>query len=113
MSKLNVSAGMTALLNKVDPGHICFCHMVPARIIRVIATETFQSFRVEQLVRTNRDDDNPTGTWRLLSLHSSDIPGMKLSDAMMDAGERQKKLISQLNERLEQRFPTPRRLVRP
>lgn len=104
---------MTALLNKTDDGHICFCHMVPTRILRVTASDTFQSFRVEQLVRTNRDDNDPTGTWKLLSLHSSDTPGMKLQDAMFDAAAKQEKLISQLNERMEAKFPTRKQLVRP
>jgi hypothetical protein len=108
-----VSSEMVKLLNRTDDDHICFCHMVPTRVIRVTASKTFQSFRVEQLVRTNTDNDNPTGTWKLLSLHSSDTPGMKLQDAMLDAAARQNKFISQLNERMEQRFPTSKGLVRP
>lgn len=109
---------MVALLNETDDKYMCFAHFVPTRIIRVTANvkpevDAFKTFRVEQLVRTNRDNDSPTGTWRLLSLHSSDTPGLKLADAMLAAKAAQEKLISQLNERLPQRFPqTPNPLLR-
>jgi len=104
---INIPAPLVELLNKVDPGYVTFAYMVPTRIIRVIADVSFRTFRVEQLVRTNRDNMKPQGTWRTLSTHGSETPGATLGDAMNAAREAQIKLAGKLKAR------QPGRIVRP
>jgi hypothetical protein len=104
---VNLPPSLTELMNKVDDGYVVFAHFVklysagPGRIgwmrfIRVIATTNFQTFRVEQLVRTNTDNFNAQGTWRTLSTHGGQTPGEMLDTAMQAAAAAQARLAAKI-----------------
>ncbi len=95
----NIPPPLIELLNKVDPGFITFAYMLPTRIIRVVASTNFKTFRVEQLVRTNRDNMKPQGTWRTCSTHGGEMAGAALSDAMNAAREAQVRLVGKFKAR--------------
>lgn len=101
---------LVELMNKVDDGYIVFAHFVKPfitgprrlgwmRFIRVIASKNFQTFRVEQLVRTNSDNFKAEGTWRTLSTHGGETPGGMLETAMLAAKAAQDKLVGKLAAR--------------
>lgn len=120
--KARVPPALVALLNKVDPTFIIFSHVVPLRIqtgpkrytamfgscIRVIADVTFRTFRVEQLVMSNKDMNNPHGTWTTLSTHGSETAGVMLDTAMKAAVAAQNKLRSKIEKRV-----AGKRIIRP
>lgn len=86
------------LLNKVEPLQRLLLICVPLRMIRVIATDDgFKTFRVEQLVITNKDPIK--GNWTTLSTHSGLQEGSAYSDACKAAHESQKRLHQKLQQR--------------
>lgn len=105
MAKM-ISPGMVALLNKSAPGFVVYAHMVPTRIIRVSADENFCTFRVEQLVRANKDNMNPLGEWRTLSTHGSPNPGVMLETAMAAGFKAQRDLVNKLKQRAQAANPS-------
>jgi hypothetical protein len=96
---LNIPPPLVDLLNKTEPGWIVFAHMVPTRIFRVAAHETFKTFRVEQFTRTNSDNMNPQGTWFTKSTHGSDVPGQMLKTACDAATKAQNDFIAKMNKK--------------
>jgi hypothetical protein len=100
---VNIPPPLVNLLNKVDAGYIVFAHFVPMRIIRVIASENFKTFRVEQLVLSNADRLNPHGAWTTLSTHGSETAGMMLETAMKAAKEAHDRLRGKLVKKMQQR----------
>ena len=96
---VNIPPALVELVNKVEPGRIVYAHFVPTRIIRVTVDVNFCTFRVEQLIRTNRDNMKPMGSWRTLSTHGSETPGQMLQTAMSAARDAQQELIRKLQSR--------------
>jgi hypothetical protein len=94
-----VSPALEALLNKTDENYIPFAFMVPLRVIRIIADRTFRTFRVEQLIFTNKNPSDPRGSWRTLSTHGSETPGAMLETAMRAAQKAQNDLRGKLVNR--------------
>lgn len=96
------------LLNKVDPPQRAMAFCVPTRVIRVIATDdSFRTFRVEQLVLTNRNPVDPKGNWTTISTHGSATVGASYNDAMNAAMEAQKKMLHQMKQRQKPSLVTP------
>ncbi len=100
---MNIPHALAELLNKTEPGWFVFAHMVPTRIFRIIATENFCSFRVEQFSRTNKDNFNPRGTWRTISAHTDQIPGRMCQTACNAAIKTQNDFISKMQKKMERR----------
>lgn len=91
---------MLDLMHKTEPNHKIMLFMVPARALRVIATDdSFKSFRVEQLVLTSKDPHNPRGSWNTLSTHSGPQPGGAWGVACKAASEAQEKLMHRMQQR--------------
>jgi hypothetical protein len=92
----NPSPDLVELLNRVDTGCRVLTHCVPTRIIRVSMNSQFawstNSFRVEQLVQTNRVPLK--GSWKTLSTHTV------LNVAISAAHKAQLDLIAKLRARL-------------
>lgn len=95
---VNIPPALVALLNKCDDGFVPFAYAVPTRVLRVIATKNFKTFRVEQLVRTNKDNLKPEGTWRTLSTHGSETEAMMLGKAMEALRVAQERLVYKYNK---------------
>jgi hypothetical protein len=96
---MNISPGLASLLNQVDPPFRVFCHMVPLRVVRVTTDENFCTFRVEQLVRTNKSNIDPKGSWRTISTHGSPKPAYMLREAMNAAVKAQHDLRAKIIRR--------------
>jgi hypothetical protein len=91
---------MLDLMHKTDANHKIMLFMVPARALRIVATDdSFMSFRVEQLVITNKDPHNPRGSWNTLSTHSGPQPGAAWNVACQAAAEAQQTLLHKLQQR--------------
>jgi hypothetical protein len=103
MAVSQLPPALITLLNKTDAGYIPYAFMVPTRVIRVIATENFCTFRVEQLIRHNSNNLDPKGTWSTLSTHGSETPGMMLNAAMKAGFEAQNKLRAKLQSRVKKK----------
>lgn len=85
------------LLNKCEPGQRVMLYMVPLRIVRILATdENMKCFRVEQLVITSKDVQNPRGAWQTLSTHGSEVPGQSWAVACEAAVKAQADLKAKL-----------------
>lgn len=94
---INIPQPLIDLLHKVDPGEQIMTFAVPLRIFRVVAVdETYHSFRVQQLVRTNKDAFNPRGTWKTLSLHGGKHPWDSYTSAFAAAHKAQADLKTKL-----------------
>lgn len=96
------------LLHKVDsPKQKIMLFTVPMRMIRVVATdsESFKTFRVEQLLLTSKDVHNPRGSWNTLSTHGSETPGASYQDAVEAALKAQVNLRNKLQQRAQARRP--------
>lgn len=107
MSVKPISPALTALLNKVDPPSRIMFHCVPLRVVRVVAVdEAFKSFRVEQLVMTGRDMNDPKGHWKTLSAHSSPIMGESYQPAAQAAVKAQNDLRYKLTKRVAGNHPS-------
>lgn len=98
---MNIPQALADLLNKTDAGWIVFAHMVPTRIFRITAHESFQTFRVEQFTRTNKDNLNPMGAWHTLSTHGSETPGAMLQTACTAALKAQNDFRVKMQKRVE------------
>jgi hypothetical protein len=96
---VNISPAMVGLLNRVDDGYVPFAFMVPLRVVRVIASINFKTFRVEQFVRTNKDNFEPRGSWHTLSTHGSETPGAMLNTAMQAAAKAQADLRAKVERK--------------
>jgi hypothetical protein len=90
----SVPPGIIALLNKVEPGYVVFAHCIYFRV-RVIASENFKTFRVEQLRLTSKDRLDPKGAWSTVSTHGSETEGVMCAPAMEAMFEVQKRLARQ------------------
>lgn len=100
MSRPVVSAPLYALLNKVDPPAVAVLYCVPTRVIRVTATDqNYRAFRVEQLVITTKDPNNPHGNWATLSSHADRVEGASYPEAVEAAYAAQKRLVQKLQQR--------------
>lgn len=99
------SPELSALLCKVEPGQQIIAHMVPTRIIRVIAIDSACcTFRVQQLVEIiGHTPLTPKGDWKDISTHGSAIPWESLEPAMHDGARHQAQLIKVLKARIEAR----------
>lgn len=96
------------LLNKCDEGQRVMLFMVPLRIIRVLAIDTeWKTFRVEQLVLTNKDPSNPKGNWSTLSTHSNPVAGQAYPVACEAAAKAQNDLRTKLQKKMAARQPKP------
>lgn len=94
------------LLHKCEPNQKVMLFTVPIRMIRVVATDTtFKTFRVEQLLLTNKDVHNPRGSWNTLSTHGSETPGAAYQDAVEAALKAQVTLRNKLAQRQAARQP--------
>jgi hypothetical protein len=100
---VNIPQALADLLNKTDAGWIVFAHMVPTRIFRITAHESFKTFRVEQFTRTNKDNITPSGTWHTLSTHGSETPGAMLQAACTAALKAQNDFRAKMQKRVEAR----------
>jgi hypothetical protein len=98
---VNIPSPLVKLLNRVDEHYIVVCHFVPTRIIRVTAHESFKTFRVEQLVRTNKDNLQPQGTWRTLSTHGGEIPFEAFPSVMNAAKKAQDDLREKIKTKMD------------
>ena len=97
----SMTPAQAAILNKIEtPGYIAYAFMMPTRIIRVLADESFRSFRVERLSVTGGDRHDPKGTWHLHSFHTDAVPGAMLQMAMQAAARAQVEVQQQLARRL-------------
>lgn len=96
---------MAELLNKVEDGQHIILHMVPTRIIRVIAIDsTFRTFRVEQLVEhVGNSPLAPKGMWKPISTHGSETPWESYGPATEAGWQAQRQLIAALKVRIEAR----------
>lgn len=84
------------------------CFTLPLRMIRVVAQdESMMTFRVEQLVLTNKDRLNPKGTWTTLSTHG----GQAFMGTYMLALEHAVKAQSELHRKLVRRAEQRKLLV--
>jgi hypothetical protein len=99
VTRAHLAPALIELLNKAEPGFIPYAFMVPLRVIRVSADLSFRTFRVEQFVWSNRNHADPKGTWRTLSTHGSETPGVMLDTAMQAAFKAQKDLHHKLSQR--------------
>ncbi len=94
------------LLNKCDSGQHVLMFTVPLRIIRIIATDdSFTKFRVEQLTITNKDPQNPHGTWTTLSMHAGEQPGAAWGIACEAACKAQIELRNKLMKKAQAHRP--------
>lgn len=94
------------ILNKCEDGQRIMCHMVPLRVIRVIAVDTsWCSFRVEQLNLTNKDPNNPRGSWATLSAHTNPVAGQAYPIAWEAATKAQNELRGKLQKKMEAMRP--------
>lgn len=96
------------LLHKCDsPKQKVMLFTVPIRMIRVVATDSasFKTFRVEQLLLTNKDVHNPRGSWNTISTHGSETPGAAYQDAVEAAIKAQHELRRKLQQRAAARRP--------
>lgn len=108
---MNVSSALVKLINKTDPNFIGFAYGLaispgpPPRTVflplRISASLDFKTFRVEQLRRSNRDNNNPQGTWVTLSTHGSDLPGQMIAKAFAALTESQNNFVNKLNGRMQ------------
>lgn len=90
------------LLNKCEAGQRVMMFMVPLRIVRVLATdEQMRCFRVEQLVITNKDVQNPRGSWQTLSVHGSEVQGQSWAVACEAAVKAQAELKAKLTKKAQ------------
>lgn len=90
------------LLNKVTPPHKIMMFTMPLRAIRVVAIDDeFKTFHVEQLVITNKDMQNPKGSWTLLSAHGNPQPGQAWGVATEAALRAQVRLREKLERKRE------------
>ena len=100
---MNIPQILADLLNKTDAGWIVFAHMVPTRIFRITAHESFKTFRVEQFTRTNKDNLNPKGAWHTLSTHGSETPGAMLQTACTASIKTQNDFLAKMQKKIEVR----------
>ena len=100
---MNIPQALADLLNKTDAGWIVFAHMVPTRIFRLTAHESFKTFRVEQFTRSNKDNFNPQGAWHTLSTHGSETPGAMLQAACSAAIKSQNDFLAKMQKKVEAR----------
>lgn len=88
------------LMHKVEANQKIMLFMVPARMLRVIATDdSFKSFRVEQLIITNKNAQNPRGSWNTISTHSGPQAGGAWGVACKAASEAQTTLLHKMEQR--------------
>ncbi len=99
---VNIPPPLVELLNKSEPGFILFCHAWPMRVIRVSASVDFLTFRVEQLILTNKDRANPKGTWHTKSTHGGQVPGEALKVAMEHFLRAQNSLRAKITRQVQQ-----------
>ena len=110
----NIPQSLIDLLHKVDPGEIIMTFAVPLRIFRIVAVDdTYHSFRVQQLVRTNRDAYNPKGTWKTLSLHGGKRPFDAYAQAIAAAHKAQADLRNKLIKAQQSSQQAVQRIIRP
>lgn len=104
MSRMPAPA-MIALLNDCTPPSRVLAHMVPTRIIRIIAVdEECKTLRVEQLVEhSGFGTIAPKGAWATLSTHGSMQPGGSLKAAFEAASLAQRDLVAKLKRRIAAR----------
>ena len=115
-----IPQALVALINKTEPNFIGFAYGLavspgpPARTVflplRISVNLDFKTFRVEQLKRTNKDNNNPQGSWITLSTHGSDIPGQMLKVAFEALIKAQNDFVSKINSRVQK---TAKQVIRP
>ena len=111
---VNIPPPLVDLLNKVEPGQCIITFAVPLRIFRVISVDAnYNSFRAEQLVRTNKDAFNPKGTWRTLSVHGSKVPWQAFTLALAATHKAQAELRNKLLEAQREAQQAAQRIIRP
>lgn len=101
---VNIPQPLIDLLNKTDHGYVVYAHMVPTRIFRIVRSENWCTFRVEQLHRTNRDNLSPKGTWATVSTHGDAQPGAMLQTACLAAKKAQEDFQIRLQKKLDARI---------
>jgi len=116
---MNIPQALVELINKTEPNFIGFAYALailpgpPPRTVflplRISAHVDFKTFRVEQLTRTNKDNQNPQGSWHTLSTHGTDVPGQMLATAFQALFKAQKDFVGKLNSRVQKTA----KLVRP
>jgi hypothetical protein len=108
---MSIPQPLIDLINKTDPNFIGFAYALvvspganPKTVflpIRISASADFKTFRVEQLVRTNKDNYNPRGSWTTLSTHGSETGGQMLRTACEAFFKSRKDFIDKLNNRVQ------------
>jgi len=107
---MSIPQPLIDLINKTDPNFIAFAHgcvvspgphahtvFLP---LRISASLDFKTFRVEQLIRTNKDPHNPRGSWSTLSTHGSETEGQMLRTACEAFFKARHDFIEKLNNRV-------------
>jgi hypothetical protein len=108
---MSIPQPLIDLINKTDPNFAVFVHgcvvspgpnaktvFIP---IRLSVSLDFKTFRVEQLIRTNKDNYNPQGSWSTKSTHGSETPGAMLRTACEAFFLARKTFIEKLNNRVQ------------
>lgn len=97
---MNIPKALADLLNKADPGFTPFAFALPTRVFRIARSDNACTFRVEQFVRTNKDNLNPQGTWRTISTHGSETPWGMCQTACTALVKTQTDFINKMNARM-------------
>lgn len=116
---MSIPPALVTLINKTDPNFLGFAYALaiapgppPHTIflpLRISAHLDFKTFRVERLIRTNKDNNNPRGTWTTLSTHGHEVPGKMLKTAFDHLFAAQHDFVDKLNNRMQRTA----KLVRP
>jgi hypothetical protein len=111
---MNIPQPLMDLLNKVEPGQRVMAFAVPLRVFRVICVdETYNSFRVEQLVMTTKSAFNPRGSWRTLSMHGGQVPFQAYPQALAASHKAQNDLRNKLLKGQLESQQAASRIIRP
>ena len=116
----NIPQPLIDLINKTDPNFMVFAHgcvVSPgsnARTVflplRISVSLDFKTFRIEQLIRTNKDPYKPQGSWSTLSTHGSETDGAMLRTACEAFFKVRQDFIGKLNNRVQN---NARKIMRP